>query len=440
MAIIEAPGIEKTEISFSREFDESENLLLAYDYLFREAQSLQIRLSQQKPFTMTMTMVIGAQISTAAMEKITALLKKSKSELNQNIHLFMIKLRDAQKQHLPVGKIQKDFIMLKLRFNQILDQLDIFSDVLSQRSEHDVGIWLCGLDVLAEDALKVGKPYYDEFPDLMVFLERGHGAAIRRARTRLPGGDENPVGIIQIPRERLVGNGIAASIIHEVGHQGAELLGVTHSLRLKLQGMMESDQARSHLWKYYERWISEIIADYWAMCHLGICATTGLMGVVTLPKYFQFRLELDDPHPAPFMRVAISCAFGKFLFPRADWDNIWKLWEGFYPYQDLPSDKVKLIEGLLELLDDFIQVVHFHRPLGLHGRTVGSIFPINDRQPERLRTIFKTWQKQPFLMKKASPTLVFAVMGQAKFYGEISPKQESKILTQQLRNWAYNRH
>jgi len=440
MAIIKALGTEKTVTSFSREFDISDNSLLAYDYLFREAQSLQIRLSQQKPFIMTMTMVKGAQISSSAMDKITNLLTTSKSELNQNIHLFTLKLKDAQQKHLPLEKIQKDFITLKLRFNQILDQLDIFSDVLSQRSEHDVGIWLSGLDVLAEDALKAGIPHYDELPDLMVFLERGHGAAIRRARTRLPGGDENPVGIIQIPRERLVGNGIAASIIHEVGHQGAELLGVTHSLRLKLQEVMEEDEDRSHLWKYYERWVSEIIADYWAISHLGICATTGLMGVVTLPKYFQFRLELDDPHPAPFMRVAISCAFGKFLFPRAGWDDLWELWKGFYPYHDLPGDKVKLIEGLLELLEDFIQLVHFHRPSGLHGKTVGSIFPIQDRQPERLRTIFNEWQKYPFLIKKASPTLVFAVMGQAKFYGEISPKKESKVLTQQLRNWAYQRH
>ena len=74
------------------------------------------------------------------------------------------------------------------------------------------------LDVLAEDGLAVCKEYTD-VPALMVFLQRGHGAAIRRARTRLPGGDENPVAVIQIPRERMVGSGIASSLIHEVGHQ-----------------------------------------------------------------------------------------------------------------------------------------------------------------------------------------------------------------------------
>lgn len=441
MLVIKEPGIGKTARSYSRESNRRVGAhgVLAYDYLLREAQSLQIRLSQQKPFIMTMPMVKGAQISRAALGKITHLLQSSKVQLNQGIHLFLIKLNDAKSQNSHPGKIQKEFIMLKLRFNNILDQLDIFSDVLSQRSEHDVGIWLSGLDTLAEDALRVGVSYYDEAPELMVFLERGHGAAIRRARTRLPGGDENPVGIIQIPRERLVGNGIAASIIHEVGHQGAELLGITHSLRLRLQEMMEKDKPRSHLWRYYERWISEIIADYWAICHLGICATTGLMGVVTLPKYFQFRLELDDPHPAPYMRVAISCAFGELLFPSAAWKNIWDLWQQFYTLGDLPKEKVILIEALLELRTDFINLVHFHKVKSLKGKTVGSIFPIQERQPEKLGQIFQHWEKHPFLMKKAPPTLVFAVLGQAKFNGEVSPIKESKMLTQQLRNWAYQR-
>ena len=58
----------------------------------------------------------------------------------------------------------------------------------------------------------------------MCYLDRGHGAAIRRARARLPGGGMSPVAIIRVPRERMVGAGIASSLVHEVGHQAAALL------------------------------------------------------------------------------------------------------------------------------------------------------------------------------------------------------------------------
>lgn len=413
---------------------------LAYKYLIQETQSLQVRLAQQKPFIMTMPMVKGAEISWSAMQKVSQMLQKSKSKLHGGIKLFLLKLGQSREEKKPPEWLQKDLVILKLRFNSILDQMDIFADVLSQRSEHDTGIWLSGLDALSEDGLKVGMSYFDEMPDLMVFLERGHGAAIRRARTRLPGGDQNPVAVIQIPRERLVGNGIAASIIHEVGHQGAELLGITQSLRTQLQQIQAQQPEKSQWWKYFERWISEIIADYWAMCHLGIAATTGLMGVVSLPKYFQFRLDLDDPHPAPYMRVCISCSFGKLIFPDPAWDILWGLWRRFYPLQGLPQVKVELIDRLQKLIPEFIDMVHQHRPSSLKGKSLGEIFPIAERQPGALDQKFKEWQSNPKLLRTAAPTLVFAVFGRARFLGDISPKKESIILTQQLRNWAFHRH
>jgi hypothetical protein len=55
---------------------------------------------------------------------------------------------------------------------------------------------------------------------MVCYLDRGHGAAIRRARTRLPGGKSNPVAVIRVPRERMISHGIASSLIHEVGPSG----------------------------------------------------------------------------------------------------------------------------------------------------------------------------------------------------------------------------
>ncbi|MCE3281749.1 MAG: hypothetical protein K0Q66_486, partial [Chitinophagaceae bacterium] len=189
------------------------------DYLKNEAQSLLERLKQVKPFSMTMPMVRGASVSAHALKEIVDLLEKGKLEMYHAINGFVKKIVVARNQgDADICNLQSAFTIQKLRYNSILDQLDIFADVLSQRSEHEVGIWLSGLDVAAEDGLACCKSYFD-IPPLAVFLERGHGAAIRRARTRLPGGDENPVAVIQLPRERMVGSGIASSLIHEVGHQ-----------------------------------------------------------------------------------------------------------------------------------------------------------------------------------------------------------------------------
>ena len=272
-----------------------------------------------------------------------------------------------------ISQLQSEFTILKLRFNSILDQLDIFADVMSQRAEHDVGIWLSGLDVLAEDGMVPIKKL-SALPSLMVYLDRGHGAAIRRARTRLPGGDENPVAVIQIPRERMVGSGIAASLIHEVGHQVASLLDLVPTLKGKLLRKQE-ERNSTMAWRYFERWISEIICDVWSVGNLGIAGTLGLMGVVTLPNYFQFRLDLDDPHPAPYIRVQLSCAFGRKIYPHFQWEKLWQMWKEFYPLEGLKNETVTVLTDMEKDMTAFVDLVLEHSTKEMKGQQLIKLFP-----------------------------------------------------------------
>ena len=190
-------------------------------------------------------------------------------------------------------------------------------------------MWLSGLDVVAADALAL--PGYYDPPPVICYLDRDIGAAIRRARTRMPGGGENPVAIIRVPRERMVGTGIASSLVHEVGHQAAALLDLVNSLRSVLRRLQRSAGAARRAWQLWERWISEIVADFWSVARVGIASTLGLIGVVSLPRAFVFRLNVDDPHPMPWIRVKLSAAIGDALYPHPQWQRLSATWESFYP-------------------------------------------------------------------------------------------------------------
>src|SRR5262249_42297591 len=146
------------------------------------------------------------------------------------------------------AEAQRRFTMLRLRFNTSLAQFDIFADALTQRSESQTGVWLAGLDTIAADALSLSGGYYNP-PSVICYLDRGHGAAIRRARTRLPGGGENPVAIIRIPRERMVGSGIGSSLVHEVGHQAAALLDLVESIRPILRRLQRNRGREAIAWQ-----------------------------------------------------------------------------------------------------------------------------------------------------------------------------------------------
>ena len=150
-------------------------------FLTTECQALLARLKQLKSFGLSMPMVGAANISLPAQRAIHLLLNQRDQELKSRVIPIRAVLRDTP--DLEAWEAQKGFSTLKLRFNWLLDSLDIFADALTMRSEHNIGVWLAGMDALAEDTLQL-KGRYFRSPPLITSLDRGHGAAIRRARTR----------------------------------------------------------------------------------------------------------------------------------------------------------------------------------------------------------------------------------------------------------------
>ena len=121
----------------------------------------------------------------------------------------------------------------------------------------------------------------------------------------------------------MVGSGVASSLVHEVGHQGAAWLCLVESLREDIASKRRSMPVhRRAVWRWWERWISEIVADFWSVGELGITSTLGLIGVVSLPRAFVFRVGVDDPHPIPWIRVKLSAAIGDCLYPHPQWRQL----------------------------------------------------------------------------------------------------------------------
>lgn len=402
--------------------------------LEQEARALLTRLDRVKPFALQMTSVLAAAVSPGAQTAIEQYLAQGRRVLREMIHRFLCWLRHPLGRAATPAQAQGRFTLLRLRFNTMLAQFDIFADALVQRSEHDHGIWLGGLDVAAAEALEL--PGYYEAPPVICYLDRGHGAAIRRARTRLPGGGDNPVAIIRVPRERMVGSGIASSLVHEVGHQAAALLDLVNSVRPVLQAMQQKGGPEEMAWRVWERCISEILADLWSVARVGVAATLGLIGVVSLPRAFVFRINLDDPHPFPWIRVKLSCALGRALYPHPQWDRLAEMWEAFYPTEGLDEARRQLIRVLEATLPAFASLLAQHRPRALRGHSLAEALAAPDRAPTRLTALFRAWKQAPPTRRQAPPTLAFAVIGQARMDGQISPETESRLVAELLTWWA----
>jgi hypothetical protein len=402
----------------------------------QEARALLTRLDGVRPFVLQETLVPAAAISPAALSAIECYLMKGRRVVGEQVREFLGWLRGTGHVAQPEEQ-QRRFTAVRLGFNTALSQMDLFSEVITQRSEHEIGVWLSGLDVAAAEALLLPGRYY-EAPPVICHLHRGLGGAIRRARTRLPGGGDNPVSIIRIPRERMIGYGIASSLVHETGHQGAALLGLVESLRSELRRRQRRADHRD-AWVLWEGWVSEVVADFWSIAKVGIASTLGLVGLVSLPRSMVFRMLADDPHPFPWIRVQLSCAIGERLYPagpRGQWRRLASLWRGLYPARGLAPGLRDTLADLERTTSEFASLLADHRPAALRGRTLAEVLAAPDRAPPQLIRRYRGWGTDPARMHGSPPTLAFAVLGQARASGLITPEKENTLLRGLITEWA----
>lgn len=385
-----------------------------------------------------MPMVMAAAISPTAMTAIEQHVRNHSLRLRQLIDMFVQWMESPAGVAATPAAAQRRLTTLRLQFSAMLSRFDIFAEAITQRSEHDHGVWLSGLDVLAEDALIVPDAPY-RVPPVVCYLDRGIGAAIRRVRTPLPGGSSNPVTIIRVPRERMIGSGIGASIVHEAGHQAAAFMGLVKSLRDEIRERHKDIGIDPDVVTVFMRWLPEILSDFWSVGKLGISATLGVMTVVSLPSVFVKHVERNGTHPTPWIRIKLSAALGNELYPHSQWAGFSALWEELYPLNDNTDPHCIFLRRLEEALPALSQIIAEHRPLALQGRSLRDIMPVTKRLPHLLLEQFQQWRKHKRAILEDSPTLVMAVMGQAKFNGRLPAYEESRLLNNCLRRWALRR-
>jgi len=162
----------------------------------------------------------------------------------------------------------------------------------------------------------------------------------------------------------------------------------------------------------------------------------GLMGVVSLPRPFVFRLNPDDPHPSPWIRVKLSIAIGRALHPQPSWDPLNELWEAFYPLEGLSSEQRDIFNGLERTIPGLVSLLTEHRPAALRGATLADAMDLREVRPARLRSLLRRWRESPREMYRARPLVAFAAIGQGRVEGQITPEEESTVLGKLLTHWA----
>jgi hypothetical protein len=407
----------------------------------QEVAGLIHRMQLVKPFSLHETMVPAAQPGGDTLRRIDRYLGEGRRALIASAQKFRHWLLTIDAERTRSESIYRQYVFLRLQMTAALAQFDLFSDAITQRSEADTGVLLSGLDVLARDSLSIANAPY-EIPPLICYLDRGVGAAIRRARTRLPGGGENPAAIIRVPRERMVGLGIASSLVHEAGHQGAALLDLVPTLRQAMEPLVaKSRNADGSLdptnpWASWHRWISEIVADLWSVSRVGMASTMGLINVVSLPRVFVFRSNTDDPHPTPWIRVMLSAEIGRQLYPNAQWQRLSALWQLMYPRNRRDVENAAAVAMLNQHIPVFVDWLLRQRIPASGGLELRSVLVDPAIAPKQLSEHLERWHRDARYPDRLRPCQVFALVGYARLVRGQTPNPETPLITRLLTRWA----
>jgi hypothetical protein len=160
------------------------------------------------------------------------------------------------------------------------------------------------------------------------------------------------------------------------------------------------------------------------------------MGVVSLPRAFVFRVNLDDPHPFPWIRVKLSCAIGAALYPDPQWKRLEGIWESYYPLGGLDTSRCQLFEALESTIPAFVSLLINHRPLSLRGQSLREVLANPQYQPNMLRTRCQAWKDGRLDLRHEPPSRAMAILGQARADGVVGPEHESRVLSKLFTYWA----
>lgn len=112
------------------------------------------------------------------------------------------------------------------------------------------------------------------------------------------------------------------------------------------------------------------------------------MGVVSLPAWFVFRLNGDDPPPMPWGACEAQLRSATRSTPTPSSASSQRCGHILYPPSALDAGRRTLI-ATLEATAPLVEVLVSHRAPSLGGRAPEEVLPLTERRPAKLTAHYR---------------------------------------------------
>jgi len=124
------------------------------------------------------------------------------------------------------------------------------------------------------------------------------------------------------------------------------------------------------------------------------------------------------------------------LYPDPQWRRLAAVWRAMYPVEGVPPRLAAALADLEATIPDLVTMLVGHRPFPLGGHRLGAVLRNPEVCRDALQRRFAAWRAEPDGMHRAPPTVAFAVLGQARASGLLTPEREARLLRRLITDWA----
>ena len=329
----------------------------------------------------------GKDIGERQWQAIESRLKATETHLSEELkEAARTYLRNAPQSIGAARRLHHRIGETEVALTQAYAFFDTFLDVLTQRHMPELGSMLRGCDHLALDAIRRPHPALNLVEPPLVCVNRGFGASVAREGIRMPGGNLNPLALIDIPYTRLMEKYNLTSILHEAGHEVMVRLGLRESLPGMVRQALNRQGASKDLQEFFALWMSEIGPDFWTFLGSGIAAAGGIREILALPPQLIYRISWTDPHPPAWLRVLLNFEWCRQTWGLGLWDGWEREWLALYPLNLAPPQHRKLLEEGRAMLPVVSRALFQTRFRTLSGKALPSLFDLAKLSPSKLES------------------------------------------------------
>jgi hypothetical protein len=268
---------------------------------------------------------------------------------------------------------------------------DFYFELFGQRQSR-FAPWLLACDRIALDCYQVAflhtgvaKPIPAPAP--FCYVRTGFApATFRRAvPLRALGQLLNPFPLVQLPYHRLVNPWTLGAVLHEIGHNLQNDLGLARAVPRTVATTLTAAGLPKSVAATWTRWNRESFADLAGLLLGGPNIVGSLFDVIGRAPESAFGFVPDKPHPTPYLRGLLNLELLARMGFRTESAQYAALWRRLYPQPGGKGIPDRLLGTAGRAIPLFVDAVCYRPFPELGGRSLSEVLPFGDKEQRIVR-------------------------------------------------------